>query len=73
MLKPLVASVFVTMIAFSPLMLLRGDVQQFTRAISIVVMSTLVFSLIESLIILPAHLAHVKKPDPQGNGLDQPV
>ncbi|MGE0597539.1 MAG: efflux RND transporter permease subunit [Hyphomonadaceae bacterium] len=68
-LKPLVASVFVTMIAFSPWMLIEGDARQFTRAISIVVMSTLVFSLIESLIILPAHLAHVKKPDPQGDGI----
>ena len=68
-LKPLVASVFVTMIAFSPMMLLEGDVRQFTRAISIVVISTLIFSLIESLIILPAHLAHVKKPDPQGDGI----
>src|SRR6185503_13965691 len=63
------ASVFVTMLAFSPMILIEGDAQQFTRAISIVVMSTLVFSLIESLIILPAHLAHVKKPDPQGNGI----
>ncbi len=61
-LKPLVASVFVTMIAFSPWMLISGDARQFTRAISIVVMSTLVFSLIESLIILPAHLAHVNLP-----------
>jgi len=68
-LKPLVASVFVTMIAFSPWILIQGDAQQFTRAISLVVMSTLVFSLIESLIILPAHLAHVKKPDPQGNSI----
>ncbi len=68
-LKPLVASVFVTMIAFSPMMLMEGDVRQFTRAISIVVMSTLVFSLIESLVILPAHLAHVTKPNPQGAGL----
>lgn len=61
-LKPLMASVFVTMIAFSPMMLLQSGVQQFTRSISIVVMSTLVFSLIESLIILPAHLAHVTLP-----------
>lgn len=68
-LKPLVASVFVTMIAFSPMMLLEGDVRQFTSAISIVVMSTLVFSLIESLIILPAHLAHVTLPDPNKPGL----
>lgn len=59
-LKPLVASVLVTMIAFSPMMFLSGDVQQFSRAISIVVMSTLFFSLIESLIILPGHLGHVK-------------
>jgi multidrug efflux pump subunit AcrB len=68
-LKPLVASVFVTMIAFSPMALLEGDVRQFTRAISIVVMSTLIFSLIESLIILPAHLAHVEKPNPTGTGI----
>jgi multidrug efflux pump subunit AcrB len=68
-LKPLMASVVVTMIAFSPWMLIEGDARQFTRAISIVVMSTLVFSLIESLIILPAHLAHVEKPNPTGNGI----
>src|SRR5690606_2855057 len=29
----------------------------------------LVFSLIESLIILPAHLAHVEKPNPDGTGI----
>ncbi len=68
-LKPLVASVFVTMIAFSPMMMLSGSAQQYTKAISLVVMSTLVFSLIESLIILPAHLAHVTKPNPQGDKL----
>lgn len=62
-LKPLVASVFVTMIAFSPWMLLQSEVQQFTRSISIVVMSTLFFSLIESMIILPGHLTHVSIPE----------
>jgi multidrug efflux pump subunit AcrB len=61
-LKPLIASVFVTMIAFSPWMLLQSEVQQFTRSLSIVVMSTLFFSLIESLIILPGHLTHVTLP-----------
>lgn len=63
-LKPLVASVFVTMLAFSPWMFISGDARQFTRAISIVVMSTLVFSLIESLLILPGHLSHVSPPKP---------
>ena len=71
-LKPLVASVFVTMIAFSPMMLFSGDVRQFTMAISMVVMSTLVFSLIESLIILPAHLAHATLPSEQEGLLREP-
>lgn len=68
-LKPVVASVLTTMLAFSPLMLIEGDVRQFTRAISIVVLSTLFFSLIESLLILPAHLAHIKPIDPNGKGV----
>lgn len=68
-LKPLVASVFVTMIAFAPMMMFSGEVRQFTSAISMVVISTLVFSLIESLIILPAHLAHVTKPNPTSNSV----
>ncbi|MEQ1809752.1 MAG: efflux RND transporter permease subunit [Terricaulis sp.] len=67
-LKPLVASVFVTMIAFAPMMMFSGEVRQFTSAISMVVISTLVFSLIESLIILPAHLAHVTMPKTDGPG-----
>ena len=67
-LKPVMASVITTMLAFSPLMLIEGDVRQFTRAISIVVMSTLFFSLVESLLILPAHLAHIHPIDPNGRG-----
>ncbi|MEZ5996670.1 MAG: efflux RND transporter permease subunit [Hyphomonadaceae bacterium] len=67
-LKPVVASVMTTMIAFSPLILIEGDVRQFTRAITIVVSSTLVFSLMESLFILPAHLAHIHRPDADGKG-----
>lgn len=68
-LKPVVASVVTTMIAFSPLILIDGEVRQFTRAISIVVMSTLFFSIIESMFILPAHLAHIKQPDPNKRGI----
>jgi multidrug efflux pump subunit AcrB len=67
-LKPVVASVLTTVIAFSPLILIEGDARQFTRAITIVVASTLAFSLIESLFILPAHLAHIKRPDLNATG-----
>ncbi len=68
-LKPVVASVLTTMIAFSPLILIDGDVRQFTRAITIVVSSTLIFSLMESLFILPAHLAHIKRTTGEGKGV----
>jgi multidrug efflux pump subunit AcrB len=67
-LKPLVASVCVTMLAFSPLMFLSGDVRQFTSIISLVVMSTLFFSLVESLIILPGHLTKVTLPKTGDSG-----
>ena len=47
----------------------RRETRQFTRAISVVVMSTLFFSLLESLLILPAHLAHLKPINTEGKGL----
>ena len=58
--KPVVFAVITTMMAFAPWMLLTGPEVQFTRQISIVVIAALTFSLIEALLILPAHLAHLK-------------
>jgi len=57
--KPVVFAVITTMMAFAPWMLLSGPEVQFTRQISLVVIAALTFSLIESLLILPAHLAHI--------------
>ena len=58
--KPVVFAVITTMMAFGPWMLLSGPERQFTQQISLVVIAALVFSLIESLLILPAHLSHIK-------------
>ncbi len=58
--KPVVFAVITTMMAFAPWMLLSGPEVQFTRQISLVVIVALTFSLIESLLILPNHLAHLK-------------
>ena len=58
--KPVVFAVITTMMAFAPWMLLTGPEVQFTRQISLVVIAALAFSLIEALLILPAHLAHIK-------------
>ncbi|GLQ19762.1 efflux RND transporter permease subunit [Algimonas porphyrae] len=63
--KPVIFAVLTTMIFFAPWMWLTGDARHFTRAISIVVILALLFSLIESLLILPAHLSHLKPVDPQ--------
>ncbi|KDA01957.1 MAG: efflux RND transporter permease subunit [Hyphomonas oceanitis] len=58
--KPVIFAVFTTMIFFAPWMMLSGGTSEFTRSISLVVILALTFSLIESLLILPAHLSHLK-------------
>ena len=63
-LKPVIFAVITTMMLFSPFLLLTGPMVQFTKHIALVVIAALTFSLIESLLILPAHLAHLK---PQSN------
>jgi multidrug efflux pump subunit AcrB len=58
---PVVFSVLTNIIAFIPLLFIPGTMGQLWRSIPLIV--TLVFSasLVESLYILPAHLAHQKK------------
>ncbi|WP_300375806.1 efflux RND transporter permease subunit [Henriciella sp.] len=59
MLKPVMFGVITTMIMFAPWMFLPGPERQFTQQISFVVIAALTFSLIESMLILPAHLSHM--------------
>ena len=63
--KPVIFAVLTTMIFFAPWMFLSGGTSEFTRSISLVVIFALAFSLIESLLILPAHLAHLKPVNPK--------
>ncbi len=62
---PVVFAVFTTMIFFAPWMFLSGGTSEFTRAISLVVILALFFSLVESLLILPAHLSQLKPANPK--------
>jgi len=55
---PVVFGVLTTIAAFSPLLYVGGMMGKFMRVIPIIVITTLVFSLVESLLILPAHLAN---------------
>lgn len=54
---PIFYAVVTTMVAFSPLLFLPGAEGKLVRAIPVVVLLTLAFSLLESLLILPAHLS----------------
>ena len=58
--KPVIFGVLTTIIAFLPWALISGPTRSFTEQISFVVIAALLFSLIESLLILPAHLSHMK-------------
>lgn len=64
--KPVMFGVITTMIMFGPWALLPGETRQFTQQITFVVIAALTFSLIESMLILPAHLAHMKPQQPKG-------
>ncbi len=57
---PVVFAILTTLVAFAPMLFVPGAMGKFFRLIPIVVMAVLSISLIESLLILPAHLAHSK-------------
>ncbi len=56
--RPVVFSITTTCIAFSPMLFVPGVSGKFFRNIPIVVIAVLMISLVESLLVLPAHLAH---------------
>jgi hydrophobic/amphiphilic exporter-1 (mainly G- bacteria), HAE1 family len=56
---PVTIAVTTTIAAFSPLLFIRGQIGDFMRQLPIVVLAALSVSLIEALVILPAHLAHL--------------
>lgn len=56
---PVIFAVLTTMAAFGPLLMVPGNMGKFMRVIPIIVIATLLFSLLESLFILPTHLRHL--------------
>ena len=60
---PIVSAILTTIIAFSTFFFVDGSVGSFFSEVSIIVLLTLSVSLIEALIILPAHIAHSKALD----------
>jgi multidrug efflux pump subunit AcrB len=64
---PIVSAIITTILAFSIFLFLDGRIGDFFGEVSIIVILTLAVSLVEALIILPAHLAHSKALRKQSN------
>ena len=57
---PVVYAVLTTVAAFAPLAFVEGRMGQMMANVPVVVVPVLLFSLYESLFILPTHLSHLK-------------
>jgi len=57
---PIISAILTTVLAFSTFLFLDSRIGEFFGEVSTVVILTLVVSLVEALIILPAHIAHSK-------------
>jgi len=67
---PVIFGVLTTVAAFLPLILAPGPMGQIFRAIGLVTVFCLLFSLVESQLVLPAHLGHMKI---EGRNEDAPI
>lgn len=69
---PATFGVLTTIAAFAPMLLISGPAGTFFHAMSFVIILCLFFSLIESKLILPAHLARARIPDIDEDDLFRP-
>jgi multidrug efflux pump subunit AcrB len=65
---PVTFGILTTVVAFSPLLMIEGVRGQIFAQIPLIVIPVLLFSLVESKLILPAHLKHVRIRDSANDG-----
>jgi multidrug efflux pump subunit AcrB len=63
---PVTFSVLTTVAAFVPMFNVAGNAREIWRQIPLIVVPCLLFSLLESKLVLPAHLSHEKPTAPRG-------
>ncbi len=56
--QPVIFAIVTTCVAFAPMLLVPGVMGKFFRVLPTLVIAVLIISLIESILILPAHLSH---------------
>ena len=66
---PGIFAVLTTIVAFTPLIFVPGTIGKVLVPIPIVVISVLLLSLVESLLILPNHLSHLPPPHHSGRNV----
>ncbi len=59
---PVITTILTTIAAFIPMLFMSGILGKFIVSIPIVVIMLLIFSLLESFLILPSHVAHFARP-----------
>jgi len=64
---PVIAAVITSIVAFIPLLYVGGIMGKFIAIMPVVVISCLAVSLVECLLLLPAHLSHLPDPNVQNN------
>ena len=62
--RPLVFAVMTTVVAFLPLLFVPGPAGRLMQGVAIILIAALVVSLVESLFVLPGHLARLPGPRP---------
>ena len=60
---PLTFAVLTSVVAFVPLLFIPGGIGDVWRALPVIIIAMLLVSLVESLLVLPNHLSHLKGPE----------
>jgi len=68
---PVIAAVITTIVAFIPLLYVGGVMGKFIAIMPVVVISCLAVSLVECLMLLPAHLSHLPDPNVRNNNINR--
>ena len=68
---PVIAAVITTIVAFIPLLYVGGIMGKFIAIMPVVVISCLAVSLVECLMLLPAHLSHLPDPNVRNNNMNR--
>ncbi len=70
---PILSAIITTLLAFSTFLFLDSRIGEFFGEVSVIVILTLLVSLVEAMIILPAHLAHSKALQPNPEAPTKPI